>query len=640
MSAKTRLQAAAELLRQGRLVEARAKLLKEVRLAPQSAAAVELLGAIAFEMGKHEEAIGYLRQAVRLAPSSPGPRLNLGKALFEAGRPDEAAEALKEAVSRWPDIPEGRLSYGNVLFDQGKLEQAIEQYRAAIRLAPAQAGAYANLALTLSRLRDLEAVCSVCEHLLKLDPNSAPGHQLLAMARQRLCAWDDHEFHLAKAADFVRQGRIVRGMALSSMLFWDDASLHRRCAELTMAIYAPRAGTPAPRRSARKSGRIRVGYVSADFRQHPVALLIAGLLEGHDHDRFEITAVSLGKDDNSHERQRLMKAFDRFLDMSESSTDAIVRAMREMQIDIAVDLMGYTTDCRPAIFIARAAPVQVSYLGFPGTSGIPAMDYIIVDPFIADGELRRWATEKLAILPDCYQCSDTGRLAPPGPPGRSSCDLPEDAFVFASFNQPRKLTPEVFDLWMRIMRQVEGSVLWLPKPSGAVEVALHGEAERRGIEPSRIIFAGRVDSHDLHIARNALADLHLDTFPYNAHTTASDALRAGSPILTRSGTSLHSRVCGSLLTTIGVPELITHTAEEYEALAVRLARDRQMLAGLRRRIEHGRVHSPLFDTALFCRNFERAYEAMVELSRAGKPPAEIDVRKLSRAGGGSQSAAG
>jgi predicted O-linked N-acetylglucosamine transferase (SPINDLY family) len=516
------------------------------------------------------------------------------------------------------------------------LEQAIEQYRAAIRLAPAEAGPYANLALTLSSLRDHEAVCSVCEHLLRLDPNSAPGHLLLAMARQRLCAWDEHELHLAKAADFVRQGRIVRGMALGSMLFWDDANLHRRCADLTITFYAPRAGIPAaPKLSARKSGRVRVGYVSADFRQHPVAVLIAGFLEEHDRNRFEITAVSLGKDDNSHERQRLMKAFDRFQDMSQISTDAIIRTMREMEIDIAVDLMGYTTDCRPAIFIQRAAPVQVSYLGFPGTSGIPAMDYIIVDPFIADGDLRHWATEKLAILPDCYQCSDAGRLAPPDPPSRSSCDLPEDAFVFASFNQARKLTPEVFDLWMRIMRQVEGSVLWLPKPPGPVETALRGEAERRGVEPSRIIFARRVDSHDLHIARNAVADLHLDTFPYNAHTTASDALRAGSPILTRSGASLPSRVCGSLLTTIGVPELITYSAEEYEALAVRLARDRQMLTRLKRRIKHGRVHSPLFDTALFCRNFERAYETMIELSRAGKPPTEIDVRKLTGACGGS-----
>jgi predicted O-linked N-acetylglucosamine transferase (SPINDLY family) len=276
------------------------------------------------------------------------------------------------------------------------------------------------------------------------------------------------------------------------------------------------------------------------------------------------------------------------------------------------------------LFLQRVAPIQVGFLGFPGTTAIRGMDYLVADPFIAAGDLRQAATEQLVILPDCYQCNDGKRAPPTGVPARSSLGLPEDAFVFCSFNQQRKLTPHVFGLWMRILGQVEGSVLWLLRSREVGERNLRSEAERRGIDAGRIVFADRV-GHEQHLARNTVPDLHLDTFPYNAHTTASDALWAGCPILTRSGSSFASRACGSLLTAIGVPELVTASAEDYQALAVRLARDRVMLSDLRRRIVEGRARSALFDTPRFRRNLERAYEAMVERSRAGLAPAEINV---------------
>jgi predicted O-linked N-acetylglucosamine transferase (SPINDLY family) len=630
MATKTRLQVAAELLGQGRLQEARTRLLKELRLAPRSAVALELLGAVTFEMGKHEEAIGYLRRAASLDPASPGPSLNLGKALLEAGRLDEAARTLEDAVRRWPGIAEGHFSYANVLLARGEKRRAVDEYRAAIGLAPKRPDAYVNLAHTLSELQDCREACEVCERLLELAPGSAAGWFLLAQNRQMLCAWDGYEDLLARLAELVEQGQAERGMALASMRVWDNADLHRRCAELVSESYlAGKKTTPPSKLSVRKRDRFRIAYVSADFRRHPVGMLIPGLIEGHDRDRFEIVGVSIGRDDKSAERQRLVRAFDQFLDMRESSTDAIVRAMREMEIDIAVDLMGHTTEARPLIFMQRVAPVQVNYLGFPGTSGIEAMDYIIVDRFIAGGDLRNTATEKLAILPDCFLCNDgwDGQTLA-DVPSRSSCGLPEDAFVLCSFNQRKKLTPEIFDQWARIMRQVEGSVLWLQSAPDEAQSNLRREAGRRGVDPARIIFADRVSSYEMHIARNGVPDLHLDTFPYNAHATAGDALRGGAPILTRAGASFPARVCGSLLTTIGVPELITYSANEYEALAVRLAQDKAALSELRRRIEHGRAHSPLFDTARLCRDIERAYETMVERSRAGKAPAEIDVRAL------------
>jgi predicted O-linked N-acetylglucosamine transferase (SPINDLY family) len=625
---KTRLQAAAELLRAGRLAEARTKLLKEQRLFPQSAAPLELLGAVASQMGRHEEAIGYLRRAAGLAPSLPGPHLNLGTALLRARHYEEAAETLRAAVSRWPDIPEGRLSYGNALLALAKRDEAADQYHAALKLGPRQVGTCVNLAIAFYGIKEFRTACQACEHLLRLDPNSMAGQALLAMSRQILCDWDGYEPWLARLRELAERDHTIIGMAYFSLLWSDDARLHRRYAELETRLYpAPtRPASPATR-PARNKDKIRVAYVSADFRKHPMTALITGVFEHHDRDRFEVVGISLGEDDNSPERRRVMAAFDSFLDVLEEPADAIVATMRRMEVDIAVDLMGHTTHCRPGIFRQRAAPAQVSYLGFPGPSGIDGIDYTVVDPFIADGNLRGAAAEKLVLLPDCYLCTDSQQAIPADPPARSTYGLPEDGIVFCSFNHGKKLTPQVFDQWMRILRQIEGSVLWLIKSGDSVTRNLRAEAERRGIDPDRLIFADYA-SHEAHLARNALADLHLDTFPYGAHTTAADALWAGAPILTRAGASFASRVCGSLLMTIGVPELVTAGAEDYEALAVRLARDKPMLAELRRRIVHGRAHSPLFDTSRFCRSLETAYAAMVELGRSGKPPAEIDVRTL------------
>jgi protein O-GlcNAc transferase len=629
MSTKTRLQLAAELLGKGRLADAKARLVKELRMDPQSASAAELLGAVLFELGSHTEAIEHLRQAMRLAPSSPGPRLNLGKALLQVRRFDEAAEILADAIRRWPRIAAGRHSYGNALLSQGKPRLAIDEYRAAIELAPEGAGPYENLAMAFSDIHEHEAVVDVCQRLLALDPSSVWGEYFLVKSRQMLCAWEEHDARLASLARIVQQKRVEWDMAHTSMLLWDSASLHRSCADLAVKYYsAGSKAVPQPKRSAVKSDRIRIAYVSADFRRHPVARLVTGLIEAHDRSRFEIVGIPLGKDDGSRDGRRMAEACDRLLDMRGQPVDLIVRAMREEQIDIAVDLTGYTENAQPGIFIQRSAPIQVSYLGFPGTSGIAAMDYLIVDPFIASGDLRDTAAEKLVILPDCYLCNDVLGRAPAALPSRSSFDLPEAAFVFCSFNDAKKLTPAVFDQWMRILRQVEGSVLWLRRPRHrATEANLRAVAERCDVDPVRIVFADRV-SDELHTARNGVPDLHLDTFPYNAHTIASDALRAGCPILTRTGTSFPARVCASLLTTIGVAELITYSADEYEAMAVRLARDRALLADLRQRVGHGRTHSPLFDPARFARNLERAYEAMVALSRAGKPPAEINVGSL------------
>ncbi len=482
---KTRLQAAAELLQAGRLADARTKLLKELRLAPKSDAALQLLGAIASEMGRHDEAVGYLRQAASLARSLPGPHLNLGAALLAARRYDEAESTLQDAVSRWPDIPEGRLSYGNALLALGKREQATEEYRATLRLNPAQPRTCANLALALYGVKDHKAAAEACERLLKLDRNSAIGWFLLTMSRQTLCNWELYNDRLAKLVELVRQGESVLGVAFASLQLSDNSRLHRRCADLEVRFHVARTKLPPPAKlSARNEERIRIAYVSADFRAHPTTALIAGLIEDHDRSRFEVIGVSLGEDDRSSDRQRAMSVFDSFLDVRGDPIDAVVERMRKMEVDIAVDLMS----------LYRALPTWYLLPARRACSGeLPGLSRHVGHrrdrlPHRRPVH-RRWrsaahrhreARRPARLLPmQRRQADGSGNPAP-----RASCGLPEAALVFCSFNHAQKLTPQVFDLWMRILREVEGSVLWLMSPGSTAEGNLRDEAERRGVAPS------------------------------------------------------------------------------------------------------------------------------------------------------------
>lgn len=469
--------------------------------------------------------------------------------------------------------------------------------------------------------REFEAALAACEQLLQLDRNSPVGLIGAAMCRQQLCDWREYDARLEAVAKRIRRDRSIAGGAFYLLQVSDYPGLLRRAA----LIEAPKPSSVRPPPASRDNRRIRVAYVSADFGRHAMTALITGLIEAHDRRRFEVIGVALNKDDGSAARQRLAKAFDTFLDAHAERDDTIARRMRELQIDIAVDLMGHTAGARPTIFALRPAPIQVNYLGFPGTTGMDALDYMIVDPFIATDEVRRTATERLVILPDCYLCNDCKRMTASEVPSRSECGLPASEFVFCNFSQAQRITPHAFDVWMRILRQVEGSVLWLLAASERAGHNLLAEAERRGVSAHRLIFADRV-AHEKHLTRIGLADLFLDTYPYSAHTTASEALWAGCPIVTRAGRSFPSRVCGSLLSTLGLPELVTQDWRDFEALAVRLARDRPLLADARHRVERGRTGSPLFDTTRFCGNLERAYRHMIEIGRTGRMPTEIDLR--------------
>jgi predicted O-linked N-acetylglucosamine transferase (SPINDLY family) len=377
--------------------------------------------------------------------------------------------------------------------------------------------------------------------------------------------------------------------------------------------------------------KIRIAYLSADYHKHATAYLVAGLMESHGRQRFEVLGVSFGVDDRSPMRARMVRSFDRFFDVRGMSDRDVARMLRDMEVDIAVDLKGYTTDQRPEIFSHRPAPVQVNYLGFPGSMGADFMDYVIADRIVAPFEDQPFYTEKLVHLPGSYQVNDSRREIAPVAPSRAEAGLPElrsgsvgNGFVFCCFNDSYKITAPVFDIWMRLLAQLPGSVLWLISCNPDTMAKLSLQAAARGIDPARLVFAPRRDLAD-HLARHRLADLFLDTLPYNAHTTASDALWAGLPVLTAKGESFAGRVAASLLTAVGLPELITENPADYEALALKLAQDSELLGVYRKRLAENRDSCALFDNDRFRRNIEVAYTTMWQRAEAGLPPESFSV---------------
>ena len=382
------------------------------------------------------------------------------------------------------------------------------------------------------------------------------------------------------------------------------------------AVYVHHAAPP-------RSGRLRIGYLSSDFHDHATAYLIAELIERHDRDRFEIYGYSYGADPGGAMRARLVSAFDRFTDIDALPHRDAAARIRADDIDILVDLKGHTHRARPKILAFRPAPVQVNYLGFPGTMGAPFIDYIVADEFIVPRDRQMLFAEKLAYLPDCYQPNDTRREIAAAP-GRAACGLPAQGFVFCAFNNSFKITPAFFAIWMRLLQQVPGSVLWLLESNALVRRNLGAAAVAAGVDPGRLVFAP-MQPHGQHLARHRHADLFLDTLPCNAHTTASDALWAGLPVLTCVGETFAGRVAGSIVRAAGLAELATNSPRDYEAQALALARDPARLAGIRSRLGAGREKLPLFDMAKRTRDLEALYARMAEICRSGRPAAPITL---------------
>jgi len=477
-----------------------------------------------------------------------------------------------------------------------------------LRLRPEYAEAYRNLASALRRLGKTEEATAALAKAVSINPSYVEAIAILVHQLKDLCDWrmvDD----LTKQLIHSVQGGSGAVNPFVFLTLETTPRQQRQCAE--QWAQARRLATRGAARVPVKRERITIGYLSADFQEHATAHLISELFELHDRGRFSIIGYSYGADDGSAARARLRSSFDSFVDLEHLSHASAAARIRADRVDILVDLKGYTTDARPEIMAMRPAPIQVSYLGYPGTMGTRAIDYLLVDRFAVPPDQQEHFTETLVHLPHCYQVND--RLRPIAPAhSRAEYGLPENEFVFCCFNSPHKITPVIFDIWMRLLEQVPGSVLWLLETRPAAMTNLRREAEARlkgGSE--RLIFAPWVPNAE-HLARFAMADLFLDTLPYNAHTLTSDALWGGCPVLTSAGETFASRVAGSILHAAGLSELVTTNLKEYEAAALRLADDRAELKTLRKRIQKSRAEAPLFDTPRFARAIEAAFEWMMQ----------------------------
>ena len=630
---------------------------RALELDPALSEAQRCCGEALQRLGRYSQALECYGRALDLDPDRAETLSNCAATLLELRRPEEAQRCAERALALKPDLAEAHSNLGGALRQLNRLEEAAAACDRALALKPHFALALSNLAELKLATGRARAALEYCERALALAPGLAKTHELQARAllnEKRIeeaaesyarllaidpdrkfargaaldvnltrCDWQDYEHARVEVIEAVEAGRPVV-TAFSFLGMCDSPALQLRCARTVVATELPESDWPHWSGGRYHHEKIRIAYLSADFHQHATALLAAGLFELHDRKRFEVTGVSFGPDDGSAMRRRLLGAFDRFIDVRDMSDAQVVERLRSLEIDIAVDLKGHTAGARPGIFARRAAPIQVSYLGYPGSMGLPQIDYLVADQIVLPADERIHCSEQVVYLPDSYQVNDQTRAIAANTPSRTAAGLPEGALVFCCFNQPFKITPPVFDLWMRLLQEVPASVLWLLEDNGAVVTNLRREAATRGIAPERLRFAPRLPPAE-HLARHRLADLFLDTLPYNAHTTASDALWAGLPVLTCAGKSFPGRVAASLVQASGIPELVARDPEEYFARALELARKPERLRELRERLAANRAQCALFDTERFCRHLEDAYTMMWQRDQQGLPPASFVV---------------
>jgi predicted O-linked N-acetylglucosamine transferase (SPINDLY family) len=574
-------------------------------------------------MGRHEEALASYDAALALRPDHAGAHNNRGIALWSLKRLAEALQSYDVSITCKPDHAEAYNNRGTTLLEMNRPEEALASLRKALELRPGYPDAVRNHATALGVLRRFDESFATYDKLYREAPDLTGVEGQRLNAKMQICDWQELDSESAHLVQSIRSGHPA-SQPFYLLTVPSTAADQLQCSRLWTQAHFPQLKQPVWRGETYQHDRIRIGYVSADFRHHPMAYLVAGLFESHDRSRFEVTAFSLAADDNSEARRRLHGAFERFIDASGWSDDQVVERARELEIDILVDLMGFTTHARTAIFARRPAPVQVSYLGFPGTMGAPYIDYLIADRIVIPEYQRQHYSESVALLPDSYFVNDSRRVIAATQFSKEQLGLPPTGFVFCCFNITTKIAPEIFDCWMRILKQVPGSVLWLLDSNAKATDNLKKEAAARGIDPGRLVFAPRMAPAD-HLARHRVADLCLDTLPYNAHTTACDALWAGTPIATCLGETFAGRVATSLLYAIKLPELVRTTLQGYERLAIELATQPVKLAGIKRRLAANRETAPLFDTGRFTGHLEAAFAAMVERQRAGEAPSDLVV---------------
>ena len=615
--------------------------------------ALHMLGLLHAQRGNFVDAEPLLKMAARVDSGNPDFLFNYANVLRALDKTDDALAWYAKVIALSPNFADAHLNRGAILLARKEPHAAIAEFDRAIAIAPSSA-AFANRGSAFQQLGQLDEAHDSYQSALALTPSNPQYHFVLSEVLSQMGRHDEaigalertvalnkaFPFALSKLVDSRRKRAdwrsfereqagldeaVESGVAVDPFTFLHASSspAHQlTCAKTFVAKVAPERGAARPRTPSPVS-RLRIGYMSADFRNHATGHLMVGVIEEHDRERFEVSAISYGPDDRSELRDRLKAAFERFEDVSHLPDEDVVELIRQLDIEVLVDLGGFTAGARPKILARRAAPIQVNYLGYPGTMGAAYMDYIMADPIIVPEAEQKHYGEKVIYLPDSYQATDARRSLA-NVPARSEVGLADDAFVYCAFNRTSKITPVLFDVWMRLLARTAGSVLWLLDGDPVARENLKREAVARGIAAERIVFAPHVPA-DSHLARHQLADLYLDTLPYNAHTAASDALWAGLPVVTCLGTAFAGRVAASILNAVGLPELVTRSLDDYEGLALRIAHDSKLRTALRSKLASQRTTWPLFDTARMTRHIEKAFNEMWRRHCAGEAPASFAV---------------
>jgi protein O-GlcNAc transferase len=605
-----------------RLDESIGQFEKLLAIAPNHIAAINERGSVLAEMKKYDAALASFHKVLSLEPRYVGAHLNIGNVYGLLRRYDEAIAAYGDALTLQPDLADAWLGCGNVHVRRKRYDDALVAFDKAVAFKPDLAGAWLGRGNVFAELRRYGDALPAFNKAFTLKPDDPFAEGVRLHAKMRLCDWSNFEAERVHLEASIQAGVPTSPFAVLAVSA--SAQIQQQCASIFSSAEYPGAGASLWRGDRYNHQRIRLAYLSADFGEHPVSFLMAGVLERHDRERFETMAISYRPPDHSDLSTRLRDSFDQFIDVQDRSDAEVANLVRDLEIDIAVDLMGHTSNPRTAILAHRPAPVQINYLGYPGTMGADYIDYIIGDPWVIPEEGQQFYTEKVICLPNTFQANDSEKKISEVCPSRAAAGLPENAFVFCAFNNSYKITPPVFDVWTRLLQRVSGSVLWLLADNPTVEGNLRREAEGRGVDAGRLIFAPRIPYAD-YLARYRLADLCLDTLPFNAGTTASDALWAGVPLITCAGEAFASRMASSLLRAIGMPEMVTDSMADYETLAAKLAGDPDLMASVRTKLAQNRLRQPLFDTALFTRHLEAAYMAAHERVQAGLAPDHIIV---------------
>jgi predicted O-linked N-acetylglucosamine transferase (SPINDLY family) len=597
---------------------------KAIAATPDNALAYNNRGTVLRELKQYADALASYDKAITLRPDYADAYNNRGDTLRELKRYDEALVNIVKAIEITSNNPIFYYNHGLVLQEMKRYTEALASYDKSAALNPNDADVYDNRGIILLELKRYEEALLSFGRAIVLNPEKPYLEGVVLHTKIHLCDWQGNDAAWSVLEKKMEAGKLAM-LPFHVLSISSSIAQQRKCAELFVKDKGPPQNFGLWNGEKYAHDKIRVAYVSADFREHPLSFLMAGVFEKHDRNRFEVYGIALKPEDQSETSRRVKAAFDQFIDVSQKDDKEVAHLLHDMEIDIAVDVMGFTLGARPSIFAYRPVPVQVNYLGYPATMAAPYIDYIIADNFIIPPEHRAQYSEKVIYMPDCFQANDDKRFVSGETPSRAQYGLPEKGFVFCSFNNSYKITPAFFDIWMRLLKAVPDSVLWLLGGNNIIQRNLSAEAGKRGIDPSRLIFA-KTMKYSEHLTRLQCADLFLDTLPFNAGTTASDALWAGLPLLTCAGEAFASRMAGSLLSAMELPELIAKDLSDYEARALELATEPQKLAALKAKVAQNRGTSPLFDTALFTKHLEDAYTVLRDRTNAGLEPDDIHVK--------------